>query len=61
MSLSLVRLYTRDIHTVNPCIVSQNPVILKAGQPLTLHYLLVVHDGEARDVPLAKIFKGFAR
>ena len=35
----------RPIAMVNPCIVAPGPVTIKKGEPLTLRYRLVVHDG----------------
>lgn len=48
----------RGLHMVNPCIVAEGPVTLKGT--LVLKYRLVVHDGEAASVPLAKLYQDFA-
>ncbi|MBI4874689.1 MAG: PmoA family protein [Acidobacteria bacterium] len=37
----------RYVWMINPCIVAQGPVTVKAGAPLALRYRVVVHDGPA--------------
>jgi hypothetical protein len=39
----------RYVWMVNPCIVANKPVTLKAKQPFHLRYRLIIHDGPAPD------------
>ena len=48
----------RGLHMVNPCIVADGPVTIKEN--LVLKYRLVIHDGDAASVPLAKLYEQFA-
>jgi hypothetical protein len=43
---------------INPCIVADGPVTIKDS--LVLKYRLVIHDGDAASVPLAKLYQEFA-
>lgn len=47
----------KAIAMVNPCIVAQGPVTLKAKAPLRLRYRLVVHDGAPPTEVLEKLSK----
>jgi len=49
------------IAMVNPCLVAPGPVAIKRAEPLTLRYLLVVHDGAPNIKTLnttASVFRG---
>jgi hypothetical protein len=51
----------RNVSFLNPCISALQPVKIPAGQPLTLRYRTVVHDGEfpvGLVDKLAKEFRG---
>lgn len=48
----------RGLHMVNPCIVADGPVTIKGT--LVLKYRLVIHDGDAASLPLAKLYQQFA-
>jgi hypothetical protein len=47
------------IRMINPCIVAPGEVALKQGQPLTLRYCLIVHDGPAPIEAVREIAKDF--
>jgi hypothetical protein len=45
----------RSVAFLNPCIVATQPVSIPAGQPLTLRYRVVTHDGEFRSAVLNRL------
>jgi hypothetical protein len=45
----------RGVAFLNPCISALKPVTIPAGQPLTLRYRTVVHDGEFPDGMLDRL------
>ena len=47
------------IAMVNPCIAAPGPVTIKQGKPLTLRYLLVVHDGTPDTAAINTTAKAF--
>ncbi|HVY70585.1 MAG TPA: DUF6807 family protein [Verrucomicrobiae bacterium] len=51
----------RDIRMINPCIVAPQAVTLKAGQPLTLRYRVVAHDGPPSQDLLARLTRDWSK
>jgi len=47
----------RGLRMINPCIVAPAALTLKAGQPLVLRYMVVVHDGPAPADLLEKLHR----
>ncbi|HEY2011875.1 MAG TPA: DUF6807 family protein [Bryobacteraceae bacterium] len=49
----------RYVSFLNPCIVATQPVNMTAGQPLTLRYRVVTHDGEFQAADLNRLAAEF--
>ena len=44
---------------LNPCILMDGDLVLKAGQPLTLRYAVLAHDGAASAEALNRLAQEF--